>query len=136
MWDTALALIALADAGVPADRPGDRRARRDWLLGEEISVKGDWSVRRPDVAPGGWAFEFANDGYPDTDDTAEVVLALLRSRSPDGEPVRERRPAGRDRPRRGLARRDAEQATAAGARSTRTTPARSSTGCRSATSAR
>ena len=26
--------------------------------------------------PGGWAFEFANDGYPDTDDTAEIVLAL------------------------------------------------------------
>jgi squalene-hopene/tetraprenyl-beta-curcumene cyclase len=47
-----------------------------WMLGEEIAVRGDWSVKRPDLAPGGWAFEFANDGYPDVDDTAEVVLAL------------------------------------------------------------
>ncbi len=41
-------------------------------------MPGDWSVRRPGLAPGGWAFEFANDGYPDIDDTAEVVLALRR----------------------------------------------------------
>ena len=67
----------LLDAGVPADDPALRRAA-DWLLGEEIRVRGDWSVRRPDLAPGGWAFEFANDGYPDVDDTAEVVLALDR----------------------------------------------------------
>jgi squalene-hopene/tetraprenyl-beta-curcumene cyclase len=77
VWDTCLAVIALADAGVPADDAALRRAA-DWLLGEEIRVRGDWSVRRPDVAPGGWAFEFANDGYPDIDDTAEVVLALDR----------------------------------------------------------
>jgi squalene-hopene/tetraprenyl-beta-curcumene cyclase len=56
-----------------------------------VTVKGDWSVRRPKLAPGGWAFEFANDGYPDTDDTAEILLALMRARNPDGEPVRERR---------------------------------------------
>ena len=42
-------------------------------------MPGDWSVRRPGLAPGGWAFEFANDGYPDTDDTAEVVIALRRA---------------------------------------------------------
>jgi squalene-hopene/tetraprenyl-beta-curcumene cyclase len=48
----------------------------EWLLGQEIRVPGDWSVRRPDLAPGGWAFEFENDHYPDIDDTAEVVLAL------------------------------------------------------------
>ncbi len=47
-----------------------------YLLAEEITVPGDWSVRRPGLAPGGWAFEFANDNYPDIDDTAEVVLAL------------------------------------------------------------
>ena len=77
VWDTCLAVIALADAGVPADDPALRRAA-EWLLGEEIRVRGDWSVRRPDLPPGGWAFEFANDGYPDVDDTAEVVLALDR----------------------------------------------------------
>ena len=82
VWDTGLAVTALLDAGVPADDPGLLRAA-DWLLGEEILVPGDWAVRRPDLAPGGWAFEFANDGYPDTDDTAEIVLALRRVAHPD-----------------------------------------------------
>ena len=75
VWDTALAVIALADAGRAPDDPALRRAAA-WLVGEEISVPGDWSVRRPDLPPAGWAFEFANDWYPDIDDTAEVVLAL------------------------------------------------------------
>ncbi len=82
VWDTALAVIALADAGLPADDPRLVKAAQ-WLVGEEITITGDWSVRRPGLAPGGWAFEFANDGYPDTDDTGEVVLALLRARVPD-----------------------------------------------------
>jgi squalene-hopene/tetraprenyl-beta-curcumene cyclase len=77
VWDTALAVIALADGGLPADDPQLTRAAR-WLLDEEVTVPGDWSVRRPTLAPSGWAFEFANDLYPDTDDTAEVVLALNR----------------------------------------------------------
>jgi squalene-hopene/tetraprenyl-beta-curcumene cyclase len=50
-------------------------------------VQGDWAVRRPDVAPGGWAFEFANDGYPDVDDTTEVVIALRRVAHPEPERV-------------------------------------------------
>ena len=75
VWDTALALVALRDAGVDPELPAVRRAV-DWLLGEEIRVKGDWAVRRPTLPPGGWAFEFENDWYPDVDDTAEVVLAL------------------------------------------------------------
>ncbi|HET7044324.1 MAG TPA: squalene--hopene cyclase, partial [Gaiellaceae bacterium] len=78
VWDTALALVALRDAGAAPELPAVRRAV-DWLLGEEIRVKGDWAVRRPTLPPGGWAFEFENDWYPDTDDTAEVVLALRRS---------------------------------------------------------
>ena len=77
VWDTALAVTALADAGRPADDPALARAA-DWLLRKEITVGGDWQIRRPDLAPGGWAFEFANDHYPDIDDTAEVVLALRR----------------------------------------------------------
>ncbi len=77
-WDTVLTMIALADAGLPADHPALARAAR-WVLDEEIRGPGDWQVRRPDLAPGGWAFEFDNDGYPDTDDTAEVVLALRRA---------------------------------------------------------
>jgi squalene-hopene/tetraprenyl-beta-curcumene cyclase len=85
VWDTALAVIALSDAGLPPDHPALERAAA-WLLGEEIRTRGDWAVRRPHLEPGGWAFEFANDWYPDIDDTAEVVLALRRARpSPDLE---------------------------------------------------
>ncbi|MFI6446605.1 squalene--hopene cyclase [Kitasatospora sp. NPDC050543] len=82
VWDTALATIALVDAGVPADHPALVSAV-DWMLDEEITRRGDWSVRRPGLAPGGWAFEFENDNYPDIDDTAEVVLALRRVVHPD-----------------------------------------------------
>ena len=77
VWDTCLAITALLDADVTADEPGVRRAV-EWILDEEIAVRGDWAVKRPDLAAGGWAFEFANDRYPDIDDTAEVVLALDR----------------------------------------------------------
>jgi squalene-hopene/tetraprenyl-beta-curcumene cyclase len=77
VWDTVLTMIALADAGLPTDHPALVNAGR-WVLGEEIRGPGDWQVRRPDLAPGGWAFEFDNDVYPDTDDTGEVVLALRR----------------------------------------------------------
>jgi squalene-hopene/tetraprenyl-beta-curcumene cyclase len=77
VWDTALAVTALLDAGVSPDDAVVSNAAQ-WLLANEIRVTGDWSVRRPDLAPSGWAFEFANDGYPDIDDTTEVVLGLRR----------------------------------------------------------
>jgi squalene-hopene/tetraprenyl-beta-curcumene cyclase len=77
VWDTALAVIALSDGGLPGEHPALVRAVR-WLLGEEVRVRGDWSVARPQLQPGGWAFEFANVNYPDVDDTAEVLLALHR----------------------------------------------------------
>ncbi|MCC9307326.1 squalene--hopene cyclase [Kitasatospora sp. RB6PN24] len=77
VWDTCLATIALVDAGVAPDHPALVKAT-DWMLGEEITTKGDWAVQRPQLSPGGWAFEFHNDTYPDIDDTAEVVLALRR----------------------------------------------------------
>ncbi len=79
VWDTALSMIALSDAGLGPDHPALTRAA-DWLLGEEVDARGDWSVARPQVPPGGWAFEFANVNYPDVDDTVEVVLALRRVR--------------------------------------------------------
>jgi squalene-hopene/tetraprenyl-beta-curcumene cyclase len=77
VWDTALAAIALLDAGVSSGHPALRRAG-EWLVGEEVRIRGDWAVRRPDLEPGGWAFEFDNDLYPDVDDTAVVALALRR----------------------------------------------------------
>jgi squalene-hopene/tetraprenyl-beta-curcumene cyclase len=80
VWDTALAIVALSDAGLPGDHPALVRGA-EWLLGEEVEVSGDWRVTRPHLRPGGWAFEFANDNYPDVDDTAEVVLGLRRVES-------------------------------------------------------
>jgi squalene-hopene/tetraprenyl-beta-curcumene cyclase len=84
VWDTVLTMIGLADAGLPSDHPALVKAG-EWVLGEEIRGPGDWQVRRPSLAPGGWAFEFDNDNYPDTDDTAEVVLALRRAALPAAE---------------------------------------------------
>jgi squalene-hopene/tetraprenyl-beta-curcumene cyclase len=84
VWDTALAAVALRDAGVAPDAPALQRAA-DWLLREEIRVPGDWAVRRPRLEPSGWAFEFDNDNYPDVDDTAEVIQALRAARCDDEE---------------------------------------------------
>ena len=89
VWDTALALLGLLDAGVPGDDPMVRQAAR-WLLREEIRVKGDWAVWAPGVEPSGWAFEFDNDLYPDIDDTSIVVMALdaVRFDAPEDEAAR------------------------------------------------
>ena len=87
VWDTALAMLALAEAGYPAGGPALVRAA-DWLLAQQVLTRGDWAVRRPDLPPGAWAFEFENANYPDVDDTAEVVLALQQVEHPDPERVR------------------------------------------------
>lgn len=78
VWDTAWVLLALRDAGIERDHPGLQRAVQ-WLLQEQIHTGGDWQVRCGAVPCGGWAFEFENDIYPDIDDTAVVVLALLEA---------------------------------------------------------
>ena len=101
VWDTVLAMIALADAGLPPDHPSLVSAT-GWILDEEIHGPGDWQVRRPGLAPAGWAFEFDNDGYPDIDDTAEVLLALRRVTRPPGQGGRTSgTPGAQDRARRG-----------------------------------
>ena len=80
VWDTALACHALLEAGSPAAERGVVAAL-DWLAALQIlDVPGDWSVQRPDVRPGGWAFQYRNDHYPDLDDTAVVVMAMDRAR--------------------------------------------------------
>ena len=78
VWDTALALIALLDAGLEPRHPAVERSAR-WLVEREIHIRGDWRVQRPRLAPGGFPFEFANDNYPDIDDSAEIVMALRRA---------------------------------------------------------
>jgi squalene-hopene/tetraprenyl-beta-curcumene cyclase len=75
VWDTALVMIALLDSNVPAGDPAIQRAAR-WLVKEQITTGGDWQVKNKGALPGGWAFEFENDLYPDVDDVAEVVMAL------------------------------------------------------------
>jgi squalene-hopene/tetraprenyl-beta-curcumene cyclase len=75
VWDTGLAVLALRACGVPAEHP-QLRAAGDYLLGQEVTARGDWAIRLPGLAPGGWAFEYENDLYPDTDDAAVISLAL------------------------------------------------------------
>src|SRR5271167_2751664 len=79
VWDTALTAHALLEAGGEAG--GEPvRAALDWLAPLQVlDVKGDWAVRRPDVRPGGWAFQYANPHYPDLDDTAVVAMAMDRA---------------------------------------------------------
>jgi squalene-hopene/tetraprenyl-beta-curcumene cyclase len=60
-----------------------RTKAADWLLSKEVRRKGDWSVKRPNLEPSGWAFEFANEFYPDIDDTAMVLLALQHAKASD-----------------------------------------------------
>jgi squalene-hopene/tetraprenyl-beta-curcumene cyclase len=82
IWDTGLVAHALAEAGGEGREAMEKAA--DWLSERQIlDVVGDWADRRPGVRPGGWAFQYANDYYPDTDDTAMVVMALDRA-----DPVR------------------------------------------------
>ncbi|MFZ5609796.1 MAG: squalene--hopene cyclase [Pseudomonadota bacterium] len=78
IWDTGLSAHAMMEAGGAA---GENAARAcAWLKAKQIlNVKGDWSWQAPDVPPGGWAFQYANDYYPDVDDTAVVAMALHRS---------------------------------------------------------
>jgi squalene-hopene/tetraprenyl-beta-curcumene cyclase len=78
VWDTAIALIALADAQAPASHPAWSRGV-EWLLTKEMRRPGDWQTRRPGVEPTGWHFQFHNAFYPDLDDSAMVLLALNRS---------------------------------------------------------
>jgi squalene-hopene/tetraprenyl-beta-curcumene cyclase len=79
LWDTALTCHALMEAGVTGAAPTVRRAL-DWIAERQIlDVAGDWAKGRPDVRPGGWAFEYRNDYYPDIDDTAVILAALHRA---------------------------------------------------------
>jgi squalene-hopene/tetraprenyl-beta-curcumene cyclase len=84
VWDTCLALIGLLDSGMAPDDPTVQQAAR-WLIEKQITVPGDWQVKVKGAQPGGWAFEFENDAYPDIDDTAEVIIALAQVRLPPDE---------------------------------------------------
>jgi squalene-hopene/tetraprenyl-beta-curcumene cyclase len=84
VWDTAIAMVSLEEAGVDASHPALRSAA-GWLVDHQILGPGDWQVKNKDAAPGGWAFEFRNDFFPDVDDTAFVLMALQRAVDNDPE---------------------------------------------------
>jgi len=88
VWDTAVATIALSDCRQPDDESAVARAVA-WLLAKEVRNPGDWQTRRPGVEPSGWHFQYRNEFYPDIDDTAMVLMALLRSPEADDTPVQE-----------------------------------------------
>jgi squalene-hopene/tetraprenyl-beta-curcumene cyclase len=84
VWDTALGSHTLMEAGGDRFAPQVRRAL-EWLLPLQVKdVKGDWAASRPNVRPGGWAFQYANAYYPDLDDTAVVAMAMDRATRPSG----------------------------------------------------
>jgi squalene-hopene/tetraprenyl-beta-curcumene cyclase len=78
VWDTAINLIALLDSGLDPQSPEIQRAVQ-WLEEKEVRTAGDWMTKNPGIEPSGWAFEFNNDQYPDTDDTMMVLGALARA---------------------------------------------------------
>src|SRR4051812_16659859 len=88
VWDTAYALFALGEAGVPSNDPRMVKCA-DWILQKQVRTVGDWKVKNKQGQPGGWYFEFNNEFYPDVDDSAMVCLALSRVEHPNGRYQRE-----------------------------------------------
>ena len=76
VWDTVLTLMAFEDCGVQDRFPEQTGKAIEWVLSQQVLRKGDWSEKCPDLEPGGWAFEYKNAYYPDTDDTAVALMAL------------------------------------------------------------
>ena len=87
VWDTAIAMVSLEEAGVDPAHPALVAAER-WVVSNQILGPGDWQVKNQNAEPGGWAFEFRNDYYPDVDDTAFVLMALGRVDDPDSDRLR------------------------------------------------
>ncbi len=89
IWDTCISLSALTEAGAPSQSP-EIEAAVAWLFDRQIMERGDWSDKRPQLEPGGWAFQFENTLYPDVDDTPMVLIALLRAGAHQQEKYRPR----------------------------------------------
>jgi squalene-hopene/tetraprenyl-beta-curcumene cyclase len=83
IWDTGLACHALLEVG--GERAvADAKRGLEWLVPKQVlDLRGDWIAQRPNVRPGGWAFQYANPHYPDVDDTAVVAMALDRMQEVD-----------------------------------------------------
>lgn len=95
VWDTGWAALALLAAGMTIDDAPVRKSL-DWLLSkQELEHQGDWKVRAPDLAPGGWAFQYANPDYPDLDDTAMVAAVLHVAARSEADKAKMRMPVAR-----------------------------------------
>jgi squalene-hopene/tetraprenyl-beta-curcumene cyclase len=88
VWDTAINMIALGESGLSGDHPSLQKAAA-WLADKEVRVRGDWTVNNPGVEASGWAFEYNNVYYPDTDDTAMVLMGLRLAKPKDAGGVDE-----------------------------------------------
>lgn len=84
LWDTAIAANALMDSGIPGSHPAIVKAI-EWMIRKQVNYAGDWRFKNPGTPPGGWSFEFHNRNYPDTDDTAEILMAIDRTEVADTE---------------------------------------------------
>ncbi len=83
VWDTGLAALALQEADEKGNSKPLAKAY-EWLKSKQLSDEpGDWRISRPDLAGGGWAFQYANPHYPDVDDTAVVAVAMACSTLPN-----------------------------------------------------
>ncbi len=84
VWDTTLTCHAMLEAD-GAEAAGAAKRGLDWLVPKQVlDLKGDWAAKKPDVRPGGWAFQYNNAHYPDLDDTAVVVMSMDRQRRDTG----------------------------------------------------
>ncbi|MBS0961010.1 squalene--hopene cyclase [Acetobacter thailandicus] len=97
IWDTGLSGHAMIEAasgpqGIAPEKTREELSKAaSWLRDKQIlSVKGDWAINKPDLAPGGWAFQYGNDYYPDVDDTAVVGMLLHREGDPKSTEAIER----------------------------------------------
>jgi squalene-hopene/tetraprenyl-beta-curcumene cyclase len=88
VWDTAIMIISLAESGVAPGHPALQKAA-DWLIGKEVRIRGDWAANNPYPEASGWAFEYNNIYYPDTDDTAMVLMALRLVQPQDRQSLNE-----------------------------------------------
>ncbi|MEM9706399.1 MAG: squalene--hopene cyclase [Pseudomonadota bacterium] len=81
VWDTVLTLLAFDDCEQNATQTAAAQRAVQWVLDQQVHLPGDWSVKLPNTTPGGWAFEYANQFYPDTDDTAVALIVLSQFRN-------------------------------------------------------
>jgi squalene-hopene/tetraprenyl-beta-curcumene cyclase len=88
VWDTAISVISLAESGVSPEHPALQKAA-DWLISKEVRICGDWAVNNPYPEASGWGFEYNNVYYPDTDDTAMVLMAMRLVQPTDRQSLNE-----------------------------------------------